>query len=82
MSLDKADKVIEGHPAFDLAGTTYKKGAPFFAFLAKGGHDAANSADFDSAEISWRKRHRTRPFAANAKERAPFFVSGSARSEA
>jgi hypothetical protein len=27
-----------------------KVGAPLFAFFAKGGHDAARSADFDSAE--------------------------------
>jgi hypothetical protein len=26
-----------------------KMGAPFFAFFAKGGHDAARSADFDFA---------------------------------
>jgi hypothetical protein len=35
-------------PAFDLAGTTDTTGAPLFAFFAKGGHDAARSADFDS----------------------------------
>jgi len=29
-----------------------KVGAPLFALLAEGGHDAARGAEFDSAEIS------------------------------
>ena len=43
-------------------GATNELGAPLFAFFAKGGYDAARSAGFDSGEISWRKRHRARPF--------------------
>jgi len=31
------------------------------AFFAKGGHDAARSADFDFAEISGERQHLTRP---------------------
>jgi hypothetical protein len=38
-----------------------KMGAPLFAFFAKGGHDAAGSANFDSAEISCSKQQLTRP---------------------
>lgn len=38
-----------------------KLGAPLFALSAKGGHDAARSAAFDSGEIPWCRQHRTRP---------------------
>ena len=38
-----------------------KVGAPLFAFFAKGGHDAACSADFDFAGMSRDRQHLTRP---------------------
>jgi hypothetical protein len=38
-----------------------KVGAPLFAFCAKGGRDAACSADFDVAQIQYYKQHHTRP---------------------
>ena len=42
----------------NFAGATKKKGAPLFAFYAKGGQDAARSVDLNSAEISQSKLHR------------------------
>src|SRR5580692_4636335 len=36
-------------------------GAPLFAFCAKGGRDAACSADFDIAQIRYFQQHHTRP---------------------
>jgi len=50
VSLDNADTVIEGGPAFDLLGATGTAGAPLFAIFAKGGRDAACSAGLDAAE--------------------------------
>jgi hypothetical protein len=38
-----------------------KMGAPLFAFFAKGGHDAAGSADLGSTVISCYRQHLTRP---------------------
>jgi hypothetical protein len=58
-----------------------KWGAPFFAFFAKGGHDAANSAYFNSTKSHGASGTDTRPFAANAKERGtPNFLLVRVRS--
>ena len=39
VSLDNADTVIEGGPAFDLAGPTKTKGAPSLRFVKGGNSD-------------------------------------------
>jgi hypothetical protein len=54
VSLDNADKVIEGGPAFDLFSTINDVGAPFFAFLAKGGR----YADRIKSSCLWNQRKR------------------------
>ena len=66
--------------AFDLASATTKMGAPSFAHVAKGGHDAASSAGFEHEEISRHKQHRTRP-CRKRKSGAPTVMIVSARSK-
>jgi hypothetical protein len=46
---------------FGHSDATNKVGAPLFAFCAKGGRDAACSADFDVPQIRYFKQHHTRP---------------------
>src|ERR1700722_9051045 len=54
--------VLGGWPGlFDHSDAPNKVGAPLFAFCAKGGRDAACSADFDIAQIRYFQQHHTRP---------------------
>ena len=46
---------------FDHSDAPNKMGAPLFAFCAKGGRDAACSANFDIAQVQYYKKHHTRP---------------------
>ena len=58
---------------FDHSEATNKVGAPLFAFCAKGGRDAACSADFDVAQIRYFQQRHTRP-CQQRKDGAPTLI--------
>jgi len=52
---------MAGGPAFRSLGRNQQGGCPTLRFCAKGGRDAACSADFDVAQIQYFQQHHTRP---------------------
>jgi hypothetical protein len=66
---------------FDHSDATNKVGAPLFAFCAKGGRDAACSADFDIAQIRYFQQHHTRP-CQQRKDGAPTLIDRAGSSKA
>src|SRR5580698_2588120 len=58
---EQSSKIGRVARPFDHSDAPNKVGAPLFAFFAKGGRDAACSADFDIAQIQYFKQHHTRP---------------------
>ena len=65
----------------DHSDATNKVGAPLFAFCAKGGRDAACSADFDIAQVQYYKQHHTRP-CQQRKDGAPTVIDRVGSSKA